>query len=157
VSATRKSTDDRWSKLGRSDLIALGRSVVTKALESAECTVEAPTSRSDSKFHAQTPGGRSIELFVSTQRVGGYVFWTKRRFQPGSDRYAAIVVLAGSEDPSVYLIPSTQWSNASPPFTDRENIGKRSDPEYGVSLARSSLPALERYIWDEAWGREQLR
>jgi len=130
---------------------------VTKALESAGCAVEAPASRTDGKFHAQTPGGRSIEVFVSTQRVGGYVFWTKRRFRPESKRYAAIVLLADSEDPNVYLIPSTEWRNASPPFTDRDNIGKRSDPEYGVSLAGSSLPALERYVWDEAWGKEQLR
>ena len=88
-------------------------------------------------------------MFVSTQRVG-YVFWTKRRFQPASDRFAAIVLLADEDEPDVYLVPSTEWRTASPQFTDRDNVGKRSEPEYGVSLARWNLPALERFRWDEA-------
>jgi hypothetical protein len=104
----------------------------------------------------ETPSGRSLEVFVSTQRVGGYVFWTKRRFQPASNRFAAIVLLGDAGDPHVYLLPSTEWRNASPPITDRDNIGKRSEPEYGVSLARSSLPALARYLWDEKFGNEHF-
>jgi hypothetical protein len=31
------------------------------------------------KLEVETPSGRAVELFVSTQRAGGYVFWTKRR------------------------------------------------------------------------------
>jgi hypothetical protein len=96
-------------------------------------------------------------VFVSTQRVGGYVFWTKRRFQPASDRFAAIVLLGDARDPSVYLVPSTEWSSASPPFTDRDNVGKRSEPEYGISLARSHLAALQRYAWDDTSQREHFR
>jgi hypothetical protein len=38
--------------------------------------------------------------------------------------------------------------NAAPPLRDRPNVGKRSEPEYGISLARSSLDKLERYAWD---------
>jgi hypothetical protein len=52
-------------------------------------------------LHVLTPSGRSIELFISTQRVGGYAFWTKRRFQPARDRFAAIVLLADAEDPGL--------------------------------------------------------
>jgi hypothetical protein len=96
-------------------------------------------------------------VFVSTQRVGGYVFWTKRRFQPASSRLAAIVLLADAEDQDVYLVPSTEWRNASPPLTDRPNVGKRSEPEYGISLARSSLPALQQYAWDEKAGIDHFR
>ena len=105
----------------------------------------------------QTPSGRSVEVFVSTQRVGGYVFWTKRRLQPADNRFAAIVLLADAEVPAVYLVPSTEWRSASPPFTDRDNVGKQSEPEYGISLARSSLPALERYGWDETSARGYFR
>jgi len=50
-----------------------------------------------------------------TQRVGGYVFWTKRRLQPASTRFVAIVLLDDAEDPNLYLVPSTEWRNASPP------------------------------------------
>jgi hypothetical protein len=36
----------------------------------------------------------------------------------------------------------------APPLKDRPNVGKRSEPEYGTTLARSSLPELQRYAWD---------
>ena len=109
----------------------------------------APTSLIDGKLDVRTRSGRSIEVFVSTQRVGGYVFWTKRRLQPARERFAAIVLLTDGEDPRLYLVPTTEWLHASPPFTDRDNIGKRSEPEFGISLARSSLPALERFSWND--------
>jgi hypothetical protein len=54
------------------------------------------------------------------------------------------------EGPDLYLVPSIEWRHASSPLKDRDNVGKRSEPEYGISLARSSLPALQRFIWDEA-------
>ena len=91
-----------------------------------------------------------------TQRPGGYVFWTKRRFEPASNRFAAIVLLADAEHPDVCLVPSTEWRSATPPLTDRPNVGKRSEPEYGVSLARSSLPALQRYAWNETSGDDRF-
>jgi hypothetical protein len=149
MSPHAKTTDDRWSQLTRSELIALGRTIVRDRLESLGCTVDAPTSLVGGSLQVRTPSGRSLDVFVSTQRVGGYVFWTKRRFQPAADRFAAIVLLTEAEDPAVYLVPSTEWRNASPPLKDRPNIGKRSEPEYGISVARSSLPALARYAWDE--------
>jgi hypothetical protein len=143
------TTEDRWSQLSRSELIALGRTIVRDQLESLGCTVNAPTSLVGGSLQVRTPSGRSLDVFVSTQRVGGYVFWTKRRFQPAADRFAAIVLLTEAKDPAVYLVPSTEWLNASPPLKDRPNIGKRSEPEYGISVARSSLPALARYAWEE--------
>jgi hypothetical protein len=157
MTARRDMTDDRWSQLSRQELVALGKTLVTERLESLGCTVQAPTSRTSSKLEVRTPSGRSIEVFVSTQRLGGYVFWTKRRFEPASDRFAAIVLLADAEDPALYVVPSTEWRSASPPLTDRPNVGKKSEPEYGISLARSSLPALQRYRWDEATAADHFR
>jgi hypothetical protein len=157
MSAHGNRTSDRWSQLSRQELIALGKTIVTERLESLGCTVNAPSRRIGGKLDVQTPSGRSVEVFASTQRVGGYVFWTKRRLQPANTRFAAIVLLADAEDPDLYLVPSTEWRNASPPLKNRDNVGKKSEPEYGVSLARSSLPALQRYAWDERSAREQFR
>jgi hypothetical protein len=157
VSASHTKADDRWSQLSRQELIALGRRIVTERLEGLGCTVTPPSSRVGGKLDVETPSGRSVEVFVSTQRLGGYVFWTKRRFTPASNRFAAIVLLADAPDPDVYVVPSTEWRTASPPLTDRPNVGKRSEPEYGISLARSSLPALQRYAWNKAAGNEQFR
>ena len=157
VSAYRNTTDDRWSQLSRQELIALGKTIVGERLESLGCTVKTPSTRIGGKLDVRTPSERSLEVFVSTQRVGGYVFWAKRRLQPASNRFAAIVLLADAEDPDLYLVPSTEWRSASPPLTDRDNVGKQSEPEYGISLARSSLSALQRYTWDEAVRMDYFR
>jgi len=145
------------SKLNRQELIALGRKIVTERLERLGCTVKSPNSRTGGKLEVETPSGRSVEVFVSTQRLGGYVFWTKRRFMPATNRFAAIVLLADAETPDVYLAPSTEWRSALPALTDRPNVGKRSEPEYGISLARSSLPALRRFSWDEESATRHFR
>jgi hypothetical protein len=54
-------------------------------------------------------------------------------------------------------VPSTEWLNAPPPLTDRDNVGKKSEAEYGISLARSSLPPLQRYRWDETADPDHFR
>ena len=156
MSASHKARSWSSTELSRSELIALGKTIVRERLETLGYAVDTPRRLTDSKLEVRTPSGRSLEVFVSTQRVGGYAFWTKRRFQPASDRLAAVVLLDDGEDPRVYLVPSTDWLNASPPLKDRDNVGKRSEPEYGISLARSSLPALERYAWSEASATERL-
>ena len=153
----RGDCTDLAMSLNRQELIALGRNVVTERLESLGCTVTPPSTRTGGKLTVETPSGRSVEVFVSTQRLGGYVFWTKRRFKPATNRFAAIVLLGDAEDPELYLVPSTEWRSASPPLTDRPNVGKKSEPEYGISLARSSLPALRRYRWDDKSASRHFR
>jgi len=108
-------TNDRWSQLNRRALIALGRTIVIERLEELGCTVTPPSNRIGGRLDVETPSGRSVEVFVTAQRLGGCVFWTKRRFQPVIRRFAAIVLLADAEEPYVYLVPSTEWRNASPP------------------------------------------
>ena len=49
-----------------------------------------------------------------------------RRLLPAGNRFAAIVLLGRAEEPDLYLVPSTEWLNASPPLTDRDNVGKQS-------------------------------
>jgi hypothetical protein len=148
---------DGWSELSRSELIALGKTIIRERLERLGCEVKTAASLIDGRLQVRTPSGRTFEVFVSTQRVGGYVFWTKRRFHPASNRFAAVVLLADADEPAVYLLPSLAWRNVSPPLKDRPNVGKHSEPEYGISLARSSLPALERYSWDAKSAKAYFR
>jgi hypothetical protein len=154
MSARHDSNDDRWSGLSRQELILFGRTSVIERLEGIGCRIEDPPATGP--LPVTTPTGREVEVFVSTQRLGGYAFWTKRRLQPASDRFAAIVLLSDPDEPEVFVLPTTEWRNATPPFRDRDNIGKRSEPEYGVSLARSWLPALQRFGWDPAAVAERL-
>ena len=157
MSARAATNEDRWSGLGRQELVALGKSLITERLEAIGCTVTPPPARLDGRLAVQTPSGKPAEVFVSTQRLGGYVFWTKRRLQLADNRFAGVVLLTDAEEPLAYLVPSLEWSQATPPLKDRDNIGKRSEPEYGISLARSSLPSLSRYAWDLGGGAEHFR
>ena len=148
MSETGQQPGGHSTHLGRSEMTALGRSLVTTRLTSIGCSVEPARSRVDGRLHATTPSHRSLEVFVSTQRLGGYTFWTKRRLQPAPERVAAIVLLSEAPTPALYAVPSTEWLHAAPPLTDRDNVGKKSEPEFGISLARSWLPTLERYRWE---------
>jgi hypothetical protein len=153
---TQRTTTHR-EPLRRGEFVALGKRLVTERLERLGCAVQPPASSRDGKLDVRTPSGRSLEVFVSTQRVGGYVFWTKRRLQLASNRFAAIVLVADDDDPTLYLVPTTEWRHAVRPLVDRDNVGKRSEPEYGISLARSSLATLERYAWDESSRSDAFR
>jgi hypothetical protein len=97
-----------------------------------------------------------LEVYVSTQRVGGYAFWTKRRLEPGRHRYAALVLVDNDTEPSLYIVPSEDWLRAEPPLTDRDYEGKASEPEYGISIVRSSLPLLRRYLWSDTAARRSF-
>ena len=89
MSAQPSTADHRWSQLSRSELTALGKTTVRDRLERLGCMVKMPSSLIDGRLEVDTPSGRSIEVFVSTQRVGGYAFWTQRRLPLASPRRAA--------------------------------------------------------------------
>ena len=82
MSTQRNTSGNRRGQPSRGELVALGKRLVTERLERLGCAVNTPASSRDGKLDVQTPSGRSLELFVSTQRVGGYAFWTKRRLHP---------------------------------------------------------------------------
>jgi hypothetical protein len=90
-------------------------------------------SRIGGKLDVETPSGRSLEVFVSTQRLAGYVFWTKRRFTPATDRFAAIVLLAEAEEPE-YGISLARLSRR---FSDTPGTTRR---ETSISARQTALP-----------------
>jgi len=146
-------THARWERLGRLELIGYGKDLVTERLEHLGCAVARPSNAVDGRLSVQTSGGRSVEVFISTQRVGGYAFWTKRRLQPSRERFAVVVVLGDAPEPDVFLVPSTEWLEAVEPLTDRDYEGRKSEPEYGIELTPTALPLLARYAWTHAAAR----
>jgi len=143
-------------RLSGSELIAFGKRTVTSKLEEIGCDVTAPANPRDGKLSVRTTSGRSLEVFVSTQRVGGYAFWTKRRLQPARHRFAAVVLVDARSGPELYLVPSIECVDASPPPTNRDYEGKASEPEYGVELGASSLSPLRRFAWNDRVARQHF-
>jgi hypothetical protein len=88
---------------------------VTERLQRLGCTVNRARNPIDGKLTLRTASGRSLEVFVSTQRVGGYGLWTKRRLQLAPHRFAALVLLADDPEPTLYLVPVKRgWTPRRP-------------------------------------------
>jgi hypothetical protein len=87
-----------------------------------------------------------IEVQVrSVRRRSDPAYWPKRRFQPRSNLYAALVIARANEPVRTYLIPSQTWLGAGPPFVSRSYEDAVSSPEWGINVSDRALAALERY------------
>lgn len=150
------ASDYSWSELRRSDIKELGRSLVERRLEECGCRV-VPDHDARSGLLVVHGLHSTTEVYVSTQRVGGYAFWTKRRLEPAPHRFAALVLLDDGHAPALYCIPTIDWLEPSPPLTSRDYIGKASEPEYGIEINTAALPALNRYAWTAATERRLCR
>jgi hypothetical protein len=88
------------------------------------------------------------EVQVKTIRLSkqNYVFMRKKHFAIGPSRFLALVVLQeGQADPDIFIIPSTAWCEPKAPFVSRDFEGLRSDPEFGLTVSRSTLASIEKY------------
>jgi hypothetical protein len=74
-----------------------------------------------------------------------YVFMRKDKFRLAPNLLLALVILGAGSEPEMYLIPASAWRNAKPPFADRDYDGKKSAPEYGLTLSPSNMMALEPF------------
>jgi hypothetical protein len=90
---------------------------------------------------------RYLEIQVKTVRTAKpvYTFLRKRHFSIRADTFLAVVHLAEGVEAEIYLIPSLVWQDPQPPFSSRDYIGKKSEPEYGVLIGQNTLPKLQQY------------
>ena len=91
----------------------------------------------DALIRIQSDPPRYLEVQVKTVRAAksGYIFMRKRHFSIRSDTFLALVHLAEGAEADLYLIPSLAWRTPSPPFADRDYEGKKSEPEYGLTIS----------------------
>ena len=100
-------------------------------------------------FVVRAGPGRFYEFQVKSGRASNnYVFMQKAHFEPAPDLYLALVPFTEAEEPSVYLIPSTMWSEPTAPFTSRDYEGRKSPPEWGLALTKAGRLALEEYRFE---------
>lgn len=67
-------------------------------------------------------------------------------FALGSNRWMALVILeAAQPEPAIYLVPSMVWAAPNSVFVSRDYEGKKSEPEYGLTINRATLQTLEPY------------
>jgi hypothetical protein len=90
---------------------------------------------------------RYYDIQVKTVRTAKptYVFLRKKDFTVDVNRYLALVLLRDGEDPSLYMVPASTWSDPQPPFSSRNYEGLKSQPEYGLTVSPETLRVLEPF------------
>jgi hypothetical protein len=81
---------------------------------------------------------------VKSLRTASYVFMRKTYFQPVDD-LALLLVLIRNASARMFLIPATRWLNPDKVFVSYDYEGRKSAPEFGLTLTRAGLIALEDF------------
>jgi len=85
------------------------------------------------------------DIQVKSVRGFNYIFLLKEKVVLRKNLYAAIVIFIEEKPPQLYLIPSLVWSNPNGLFVSRDYEGKKSNPEWGINLAKKYIPLLKEY------------
>jgi hypothetical protein len=147
-------SSERWSDLGRTDLIDFGKRVVTERLERARCRVTHPHRRMDARLEVRSRPNAALRYSLPPSESAATCIGTKRRLEPASHRFAALVLLQDEPEPGLYLTASVDWLDPSPPLTAPDYEGLK--PEYGIRIGPASLDALRRYAWTDEATRRHL-
>lgn len=80
--------------------------------------------------------GQHSMVQVKSVHPGSYVFMKKSTFAIEPWVSLGLVVFEDDQDlpPSMFLIPATEWSAPVSPLVYREYEGRKSPPEYGLSI-----------------------
>jgi hypothetical protein len=89
------------------------------------------------------------DVQVKSLRGMGYIFFPKDKFELRPNLLAAIAVLLPQEPPHLFLIPSQAWTTPNQLFVSRDYLGKKSKPEWGLSLNKTTYPLLKNYTFDQ--------
>jgi hypothetical protein len=101
-------------------------------------------------FVARYKKGPFLEVQVKSIRKLGYVFVKKKHFELGPNRYLAVVFLFKGKEPSIYMIPSTEWINGNKLLASNDYEGKKSEPEFGINITEAKLPNLAVFEFSNA-------
>jgi hypothetical protein len=89
------------------------------------------------------------DVQVKSVREIGYVFFPKSKFILRKNLLAAIVLFLESKPPQIYLITSEAWLKPNALLRDREYIGKKSEPEWGLNISKKNMPLLSKFAFED--------
>lgn len=99
-------------------------------------------------FVAKPPNSHVYyEIQVKSSRDFGYVYITKEKMQPTTNRAVCYMYFIDGNLPDVYIIPSTAWLAPNAVLVDRkyDKEGQTSAPEWGINLSKKNLRLLDPY------------
>ena len=112
------------------------------------------TSEVDDKgidFIIRNAKGKFFEIQVKSLRAekSGYVYQTKEKFDVNNENlFLALVVFQNGLAPQLFLINSQEWLTPNEVLRNREYIGLKSDPEWGINYSKKNLPVLQKFSFN---------
>jgi len=96
--------------------------------------------------------GRHAMVQVKSVHPGGYIFMRKSTFALKPWVVVGLVVFDKNHEvwPRLFLIPATSWSMPVSPLVDHDYEGKRSAPEYGLSIRKNWEQELDQWSATQA-------
>jgi len=143
--------DGSWSRLDKLRVGHWGEQFISMALTQRGLDVYRPAVDDravDLLVRIDSDPVQFAEVQVKTIRLSkpSYIFMRKKHFVIGPNRFLALVALhEGRADPDIFFVPSRVWSEPKAPFVSRDFEGLQSEPEFGLTVSRSTLASLERY------------
>jgi hypothetical protein len=101
-------------------------------------------------FVVRSGAGRFVQVQVKSARNCDYVFFPKDKFPIDPTVIAAVVLFDEGKPPSLFLIPSTAWNTPDALLCRRDYEGKKSKPEWGLTLTAKGRTRLADFNFDSA-------
>ncbi len=140
----------KWSHLNH---LQLGRYAEYYAkMEFASYGLDVYTSEVDDHgidFIAKTKGGGFLEIQVKAIRQTNYVFMRKDKWNiDDTNLYLILLLFDDNKLPNVFMIPTKAWQNPNELFCEKNYVGLKSKPEYGINISKKNMPLLSEYEID---------
>jgi hypothetical protein len=138
------------SKLNTKQLGELAFSLVKQKFSEQGFTVEGLTNgRRAIQRMVVRKGQFSLNIYVRSLLRSSYSFILKKDLHLAKDQYVMLAVFGTDGNADYYLIPSLTWQTPNTLFPSRDYPGKKSKPEYGISLSQKNQALLDRYQFDQ--------
>jgi hypothetical protein len=102
-------------------------------------------------YVVRTEKGLFYEIQCKSRRQLNYFFMTKNKFPLSKTRYLALALYIdpNANDPTMYLIPSLAWKTPNSLFVDRDYLGGKSAPEWGLQFSQKNMHLLDLYHFEK--------
>lgn len=136
-----------WSKLNHLQLGRYGEYIAMMEISSYGLDVfSSEVDDHGIDFVAKSSRNEYIEFQVKAVRGKNYTFMQKDKWNINSKTtYLILLLFSDNEMPDVYLIPAEAWKIPDALLCDKDYIGLKSKPEYGLNISNENMHLLERF------------
>ncbi|MFH1376083.1 MAG: DUF4365 domain-containing protein [Candidatus Woesearchaeota archaeon] len=136
--------NNKWSDLNHLQLRRFGEYFAK--MEFTKLGFDVYSSEIDDKgidFIVRENKDEYFDIQVKSVRNYNYTFMKKKHFHLSKNLLLALVLFENGKEPISLLVPSLDWENKPSSFlVGNDYNGKKSEPEWGVSITKSNLQGV---------------